>query len=191
MSRALIVVDMQNDFIDETLGSNEAEKIVENVCTKIKSYTNFNDKIFVTMDTHDKNYLKTEEGLNLPVEHCIVNTNGWELNSQVSDALKEAKNLSANPTDRTKFIMKPTFGSLELGNILSDSEIDTIELVGLCTDICVLSNAVIAKAALPNAHIVVDAACCAGVSPESHDTALSAMSSLQIEVLNQNKEPWR
>lgn len=180
----LIVVDMQNDFVDGALGSMTAVSIVPNVVNKIKSYAKEDDIIIVTRDTHNKDYLFTEEGKNLPVEHCIEGTGGHELNKNVLDSLNEDAII----------IDKPTFGALELGaklrqlSILYD--IENIELVGLCTDICVISNAVIAKSALPNAHIKVDASCCSGVTPESHNRALDSMQTLQVEIVNRGKEPW-
>lgn len=180
----LIVVDMQNDFIDGALGTSEAKKIVPNVVNKIHSYIKDDDIIIATRDTHNKDYLFTEEGKKLPVEHCIKGTKGHELNTEVLDSLKED----------CVIIDKPTFGALELGaklrqlSILYD--IENIEIVGLCTDICVISNAIIAKSALPNAHIKVDASCCAGVTPESHNRALDSMQTLQIEIVNRGKEPW-
>lgn len=175
---------MQNDFIDGALGTSEAKKIVPNVIEKIKSYNNVDSFIFATRDTHNKDYLFTEEGKNLPVEHCIKGTKGHELNTEVLDSLKED----------CVIIDKPTFGSFELGLKLKELDelfdIENIEVIGLCTDICVISNAVIAKSALPNAHIKVDASCCAGVTPESHNRALDSMQTLQVEIVNRGKEPW-
>ena len=139
-----------------------------------------------TRDTHQTDYMDTQEGHNLPVVHCVENTEGWELDKEVSKALLAKEGAT--------FVNKPTFGSVKLAEMIkaiADKEETQVELVGLCTDICVLSNAVIAKASLPNAHIVVDAACCAGVTPESHDTALAAMKGIQVEVINQGQEPWR
>ena len=198
MKKILIVVDMQNDFIDGALGSPMAEAIVDNVAKKIHEYSDNDDIILFTRDTHySSDYLETEEGRNLPVKHCIISTHGWMIKDgllEQADACKEHK---------PWVVSKPTFGADNLIEVLrykssdttdSDSEYGngiTIELVGLCTDICVISNAVIAKTALPNAHIIVDAACCAGVTPESHDTAIKAMQAFMIEVVNHGKEPWR
>ena len=180
----LIVVDMQNDFIDGTLGTSEAKMIVPNVVNKIHSYIKDDDIIIATRDTHNKDYLFTEEGKNLPVEHCIKGTKGHELNTEVLDSLKED----------CVIIDKPTFGSFELGLKLKELDelfdIENIEVIGLCTDICVISNAIIAKSVLPNVHIKVDASCCAGVNILSHNIALDEMRTLQVEVLNRGKEPW-
>lgn len=198
MKKILIVVDMQNDFIDEALGSPMAEAIVDNVAKKIHEYSDNDDIILFTQDTHySSDYLVTEEGRNLPVKHCILSTHGW----MIKDGLLE----QADPFKKHNpwVVRKPTFGAEDLIKVLryrvsdmtngdnEDGSGITVELVGLCTDICVISNAVIAKTALPNAHIIVDAACCAGVTPESHDTAIKAMQAIMVEVLNHGKEPWR
>ena len=164
----LIVVDMQVDFISGSLGSAHAAAIVPNVVKKVQ---NFDGTVIFTRDTHEADYLTTQEGQKLPVEHCIKGKAGW----QVCDELKlYAKNV----------VDKVTFGSMALPKILSDygEEIEEIELCGLCTDICVISNAMILKAAFPEVKITVDAACCAGVSMESHRTALDAMKAVQIEI---------
>lgn len=180
--KILVVVDFQHDFVHGTLGSKEAASIIDNVKDKVEEAHYMNDMVIFTQDTHDYNYLQTEEGKNLPVLHCVKGTNGWE----IIDGLAR---------EDDEVFEKETFGSTKLGNFLdiigSSGDDYVIELIGLCTDICVLANAVIAKTAIPNAHIIVDAACCAGVTPESHDTALEAMKALQIEVINQGKEPWR
>ena len=185
----LIVVDMQNDFIDGALGTSEAKMIVPNVVNKIHSYIKDDDIILVTRDTHHEDYLFTEEGKNLPVEHCIKGTKGWELNKDVLDALNDGNVLRKRGT-----LDKPTFGSFALGLKLKELneifDIENIEVIGLCTDICVISNAIIAKSVLPNVHIKVDASCCAGVTPESHNTALDEMRTLQVEIVNRGKEPW-
>ncbi len=160
----LIVVDMQNDFITGALGSKLAEAIVPNVVEKVK---NFNGKIIFTRDTHFADYMSTQEGKNLPVEHCIKDTDGW----QICDELKPYVN---------EVVDKVTFGSVELPKLITDA--DEIELCGLCTDICVISNAMILKATFPEVKISVDSNCCAGVSVESHEIALNAMKSVQIEV---------
>lgn len=177
----LIVVDMQNDFIDGALGSKEAVTIVEKVAEKVKAAEAENTLVLFTRDTHGEDYMATEEGKNLPVPHCIEHTEGWQISEKITCPQK------------SRSFDKLTFGSMELGNFLKELAFtpERVELVGLCTDICVLSNAVIAKAALPNAHILVDAACCAGVTPKSHDTALAAMKAIQVEVVNQGSEPWR
>ena len=179
--KILIVVDMQNDFIDGALGSKEAVTIVDKVAEKIKAAEDEGALVLFTRDTHGEDYMATEEGKNLPVPHCIERSAGW----QISEKIPYPQN--------SRSFDKFTFGSMDLGSFLKElvSAPERVELVGLCTDICVLSNAVIAKAALPNAHIVVDAACCAGVSPASHDTALAAMKAIQVEIVNQVSEPWR
>ncbi len=176
MSKVLVVVDMQNDFIDGSLGTNEACQIVENVVDKINL---FDGEIIATYDTHQVNYLETAEGKNLPVKHCIEGTNGWKLNSKVKDALEQKEK-----TNKITYIKKPTFGSVELGEILLAKNPEEIELVGLCTDICVVSNALIIKANLPETLISVDASCCAGVTVEKHKAAIETMSSCQIKIKN-------
>ncbi|MBQ9886348.1 MAG: cysteine hydrolase [Lachnospiraceae bacterium] len=172
--KILIVVDMQNDFIDGALGTAEAVEIVPAVIAKIKSYDGL---VIATRDTHQENYLSTQEGRNLPVKHCIENTFGWKIREEIYKALKE-KN--------AEIFNKITFGSRELALYLADKAkqdaIEEIELIGLCTDICVISNAMLIKAFLPEVKIKVDAACCAGVTVESHNNALSAMKMCQIEV---------
>ena len=172
MRKILIVIDMQNDFIDGSLGTKEAVDIVEDVKKKILTY----DKrdVFATMDTHEENYLDTQEGKNLPVSHCIENTEGWELNNEIAGLIY--------PENVFK---KPTFGSVELAKKISDiakeGEIE-IELVGLCTDICVVSNALLLKAFLPETKISVDASCCAGVTVEKHNAALETLRSCQVSI---------
>ena len=174
MRKILVVVDMQNDFIDGSLGTPEALAIVENVKNKIKQYEQ-ND-IFVTMDTHGPEYLETQEGRNLPVEHCIKGTPGWQIRSDILELLPEAK-----------VYEKPTFGSLKLaediGSLAKQSAGLEIEIIGLCTDICVVSNAMLLKATLPETVISVDSKCCAGVTPQSHDAALTTMKMCQINII--------
>ena len=160
----LIVVDMQVDFITGSLGSNLAEAIVPNVVEKVK---NFDGKVIFTRDTHFADYMNTQEGKKLPVEHCIKDTDGW----QICDELKPYVN---------EVVDKITFGSIDLPQMITDA--DEIELCGLCTDICVISNAMILKATFPEVKITVDSSCCAGVSVESHNNALDAMKAVQIEV---------
>ena len=172
MQDILIVVDMQNDFIDGALGTKEAVAIVPKVREKIQQ---FNGTVLFTRDTHGPNYLQTQEGRNLPVEHCIKGTDGWQISLEL-DALR-----------KTEPIDKVTFGSAELGFKLAEMNaeepIGSITLVGLCTDICVISNAMIVKAFLPEVPVRVDASCCAGVTPESHENALAAMKCCQIEII--------
>lgn len=172
MQDVLIVVDMQNDFIDGALGTKEAVAIVPKVREKIQG---FEGTVLFTRDTHGPNYLQTQEGRNLPVEHCIKDTDGWQIRFEL-DALR-----------KTAPIDKVTFGSAELGFMLSEMNaeepIGSITLVGLCTDICVISNAMIVKAFLPEVPVRVDASCCAGVTPQSHENALAAMQCCQIEII--------
>lgn len=174
MKKILVVVDMQNDFIDGSLGTAEARAIVRPVVDKIKQYEPGN--IWATRDTHGENYLDTQEGRRLPVKHCIRGTKGWEIADEVAAAMPEAA-----------VIDKPSFGSVELAHrlaALAAREEIELELVGLCTDICVVSNALNLKAAMPEVPISVDAACCAGVRPESHRAALETMRMCQITVAN-------
>jgi len=176
MKKVLVVVDMQHDFIDGALGSEDARQIVDNVAEKIKG---FDGDIVFTMDTHSEKYLTTQEGYKLPVPHCIKDTDGWALNDVVCVATKQKR-------VGYKVFMKDTFGSMELAKFLADHQYCYVEFVGLCTDICVISNAMLAKASVPEAQIVVDASCCAGVTQESHKNALAAMSQCQIEIVNYN-----
>ena len=175
MTKILIVVDMQNDFVDGALGTKEAVTIVANVIEKIKS---FDGMVIFTQDTHQIDYLQTQEGKNLPVEHCIQGTHGWELQKDIKNLMEEKNSSVYN---------KNTFGSKDLVNelaLLSKREkIEEIQLVGLCTDICVISNALTIKTFLPEIRISVDESCCAGVSPESHENAIDAMKVCQIEVI--------
>lgn len=167
----LIVVDMQNDFIDGALGTTEAVAIVPYVKEKIEK---FEGKVLFTRDTHTIDYLSTQEGRNLPVEHCIKGTNGWQIRSEL-DILR-----------KTEAIDKPTFGSTALVHLLQKAEdVEAVELIGLCTDICVISNAMLIKAAFPEVPVTVDAKCCAGVTPQSHQNALDAMKMCQIRVVNE------
>lgn len=166
MKKTLIVIDMQNDFISMALGTEEAVLIVPSVQNKINEYVKNGDKIIFTRDTHYENYLDTPEGKMLPVPHCIKGTIGWE----ISDGLY---------VDGCKIIDKPTFGTLEW----SEFDFEQVEIIGLCTDICVVSNAMIIKAMFPNAQITVDSSCCAGVTPEKHEAALEVMKSCQINVI--------
>lgn len=174
MKKILIVIDMQNDFIDGALGSDEAAAIVENVKKKIREYPPEN--VIATMDTHDEHYLDSQEGTNLPVPHCIKGTNGWEIRPDIAALLKGAK-----------IYEKPTFGSVKMADelkTLAQNEDLELELIGLCTDICVVSNALLLKAVLPEVVISLDASCCAGVTPESHRAALETMRSCQIRIVN-------
>ncbi|MBQ3102796.1 MAG: cysteine hydrolase [Oscillospiraceae bacterium] len=173
MRKMLIVVDMQNDFIDGALGTAEAVAIVDNVVKEIAKYPAEN--IIATRDTHEESYMDTREGKFLPVPHCIRGSHGWEIADAVKAALGSAKVLD-----------KPTFGSVELMEhmaALSREDALDITLVGLCTDICVVSNAMLIKAALPEAEVSVIADCCAGVTPESHAAALKTMAMCQVRIL--------
>ena len=172
MRRILIVIDMQNDFIDGSLGTREAEAIVKGVTDKIKEYKK--EDVFATMDTHKDSYLESQEGKNLPVPHCIENTVGWELHPDIAKLIKEEN-----------IFKKPSFGSVDLANKmleLSKAEDIEIELVGLCTDICVVSNALLIKAFLPEVKISVDSNCCAGVNVEKHNAAIETLRSCQVEI---------
>jgi len=170
----LIVVDMQKDFVDGALGTKEAVEIVPNVIEKVKG---FDGRVLFTRDTHHENYMETQEGKNLPVPHCIKGTEGFEIIPELKALCKE------EPID------KPVFGSAYLGQFLVEEnqkeKIEEITLIGLCTDICVISNAFIIKAFLPEVPIIVDAACCAGVTPESHLRALESMKTCQIQIVNE------
>ena len=170
MKKLLIVVDMQNDFVDGSLGTKEAEGIVAHVKAKVEQYQEQGDTVIFTRDTHTEAYLDTQEGKKLPVVHCVKGTKGWE----IIDCLQ--------PYVQTVF-EKPTFGSVQLAHVVARGGYEQIELVGLCTDICVVSNALLLKAALPEIQICVDSACCAGVTPASHEAALTTMKMCQIEVL--------
>lgn len=169
--KLLIVVDMQNDFIDGALGTPEAQAIVPYVKEVIET---FDGKVLFTRDTHFDNYMDTQEGKNLPVPHCIKGTDGWQIRQEL-DALR-----------KTEAIDKLTFGSRDIVDILKDEQdIESITFIGLCTDICVISNAMLVKAFYPEIPLTVDAKACAGVTPESHKNALEAMKMCQIRVINE------
>ena len=170
--RVLVVIDMQNDFITGSLGTKEAQAIVEKVCRKIQG---FDGEVLFTLDTHGPDYLETQEGRLLPVAHCIKGTPGWELEPRVRALCK------------TTPIEKPTFGSTGLADVLQAKHIyggglDEVVFVGLCTDICVVSNALLVKARLPEVPLTVDASCCAGVTPEAHQHALAVLRSCLVNV---------
>ena len=169
MSKLLVVVDMQKDFVDGSLGTAEAVKIVPRVVSEIE---NFDGDVVFTLDTHSSIYLETQEGKNLPVPHCIKGTDGWRLDKTI-----EPLSLSR------RVFEKPTFGSVELAEFVANGDYDDITLIGLCTDICVLSNAMLIKAFLPEVKVSVKASACAGVTPESHENALSSMKMCQINIL--------
>lgn len=168
--KVLVVVDMQHDFIDGSLGSDCAKQIVPKVISKIQEFESNNDLIIYTKDTHYENYLNTPEGLKLPVKHCIKGTEGWEIPDNI--LLKN------------KLVFeKETFGSVRLVEYLKTVSFDEIHFIGLCTDICVVSNVLLTKATFPNKKIVVDSACCAGVTIKSHEEALNTMKMCQIDVI--------
>ncbi len=182
--RLVVVVDMQKDFIDGALGSAQAVKIVDNCKNRLKKAVADGDTVIFTRDTHSEDYMQTEEGKNLPVVHCIKDSAGWEIDSALTEFISTAKVFD-----------KETFGSRNLGEaaaeLVNSGEVDSVELFGLCTDICVISNALLIKAFCPNTPIYVDASCSAGVTPESHDIAIKAMESCQIHILGKGEEPWR
>ncbi len=174
MNRYLIVVDMQKDFIDGALGTAEAVKILPIVAERVAS---FQGTVLFTRDSHGADYLHTQEGKNLPVVHCIRETDGWQLAPQLG---------SYAETHSSPIFDKPSFGSLELASFLQkvhqETPIDEVLLMGVCTDICVISNALLLKAALPEVPIAVAADCCAGVTPQRHQNALEAMAACQISI---------
>lgn len=174
MKPLLVVVDMQNDFITQALGTLEAQKILDPLCRKIRQW---DGPVVYTRDTHEKNYMETAEGKKLPIPHCIRGTQGWQLAPEIAACVR--------PGD--EIFDKPTFGSTRLAESVSrmaaSGEISSVTLTGVCTDICVISNALLLKAYLPEIPIAVDASCCAGVTPASHENALKAMSACQIDIL--------
>lgn len=170
MNKYLIVIDVQNDFVDGALGTKEAVAIIPKVKEKIAEYKNSGNKIIFTRDTHNTDYLQTNEGKHLPVEHCIINTDGW----QIFDSLD---------INGAEIIDKPSFGYLDWKKHITDNDDLSIELIGLCTDICVVSNALILKAIFPEANVTVDASCCAGVTPETHNSALETMKMCQVNII--------
>ncbi len=171
----LVVTDMQNDFIDGALGTKEAIAIVPRVIETIK---NFDGAVFYTIDTHYENYLQSQEGRNLPVVHCVKNTPGWRLHPNIAELSSEDQRFEKN-----------SFGSIQLAEALLElntkEKIDSVTCIGLCTDICVISNVVLIKSVLPEAELIVDAACCAGVTPQSHQRALDAMKVFQVKIINE------
>jgi len=176
MKNILVVVDIQKDFVDGALGTKEAVEIIDNAVSKIKS---FQGDIYVTYDTHFENYMSTSEGAKLPVPHCVKGTAGWELDANIASALADKKYIP---------VEKLTFGSVELPKLIKENVGDEdfdITLIGLCTDICVVSNALILKANFPEKEIYVDASCCAGVTVESHNSALATMKMCQINVMGE------
>ena len=176
--KILVVVDMQKDFVDGALGSPEAVAILPKVVSKIEEYKAKGGVILATLDTHADNYMETSEGKNLPVAHCIKGSEGWKLHPTVAAALPES----------TRVLEKPTFGSTELVKVVGEyvaqygEENVAVELIGICTDICVVSNALLLKANFYEMPLSLDSACCAGVTPESHNAALTTMKMCQIAV---------
>lgn len=177
MKRVLVVVDMQTDFVDGALGTKEAVAIVPAVKARLEQARMNGEEVIFTRDTHPDNYLETQEGRNLPVVHCVKGSQGWQIVPQLTEFTQPP----------ARIIDKPTFGSSLLGQMLQEENqqegIGEIEVIGLCTDICVISNALLIKAFLPEVPIAVDPALCAGVTPQSHENALKAMASCQIRIL--------
>lgn len=197
MKKVLIVVDMQNDFVDGALGTPEAQAIVPKVADYIREHADKDTILLVTKDTHNVDYMDTLEGKNLPVAHCIKNTHGWELAPAIQEVIYDTRDKyhgfdSYFPYFTDHIVTKPTFGSMDIQNLLfviddmtgtQPGEVAEITLMGLCTGICVLSNAILCKATLPNVPVRVVADCCACVTPASHQTALDAMKLCQIEII--------
>lgn len=197
MKKILIIVDMQNDFVDGALGTAEAQAIVPKVADYIRNHADKNTVLLVTKDTHSSNYAETLEGKNLPVAHCIQNSYGWELNPAIQEAIYDTRGKyhsfdSYFPYISDHIIEKPSFGSVDLQNLLyllddetgmQSGDIAEITLMGLCTGICVLSNAILCKATLPEVPVNVVADCCACVTPNSHNTAIEAMKLCQINII--------
>lgn len=175
MNRILLVIDYQNDFVDGTLGFSGAEKLDEKICSKINEYRKSNDEVIFTLDTHYENYLSTQEGRNLPVVHCIKGTHGWEIYGKCAECVRESD----------KIFEKSSFGSYELAEYLRKKKnIDSVEIVGLVSNICVIANAVCAKTALPEAEITVDASCTSCADEKLNRQALDCMEGIQIKVIN-------
>lgn len=186
MCKVLVVVDMQNDFISGSLGTEEAKKIVPNVVQKIKEYNNDGNLVVFTKDTHDKDYMSTQEGKNLPVEHCIRDTWGWKIDESCRRAWKETKRTCISGNLRNTFY-KNTFGCIELAHFFRNNidVIDEVEFCGLVTNICVISNILITKAFVPEIKLTVDCSCVAGTSKEMHDSAINVMKSCGVNIENE------
>ena len=194
--KAIVIIDMQNDFIDGVLGTPEAQAIVPVMVERLKELDASDNLILFTKDTHYEDYLETQEGKNLPVPHCIEGTPGWSINKEISSYVDYGSHFAgySSRTIRKGRILKPTFGSCELGELIrnlaayngDNFTIDEVILMGVCTDICVISNAMLIKAYCPELKVTVDASCCAGVTPESHKNALAAMKMCQINVINED-----
>ncbi len=171
MKKLLAVIDFQNDFVDGSLGFEHAKDLEKHIVELIKEYKNNHDDIIYTLDTHSSDYLETYEGTYLPIPHCIEHTHGWELYGQVKDLLKD-----------DLCFTKPTFPSLDFANYLKDKDYTEITFVGLVSHICVLSNAIMAKSALPQAHIIIDLKGTSSVDAKTHQDSISVMKSLQFEI---------
>ncbi len=171
----LLVIDVQNDFVDGALGTAEAVAMLPNLFAKVRA---FDGEVWMTKDTHPENYLDTQEGKNLPVKHCIKGTKGWELVPTLEELCREKQ---------SPVYEKPTFGSVtmaqDLKQLYDAGKVESVELVGLCTDICVISNALLIKAMMPELKVSVDASCCAGVTPQKHMAALEVLESCQVQVI--------
>lgn len=192
MKKVLVVVDMQNDFITGALGTEEARAITPKVAQYIRDHADKDTVLFFTRDTHDVDYLNTQEGKKLPIPHCLKDTYGWELAPEMEEVIYDTRDKYSDfdtyfPYVSDHIIDKPTFGSIDLQNLLyvldEEDGVKEITLLGVCTDICVISNAMLAKATLPEATVKVIADCCAGVTPDRHNAALEAMDYCQIEIV--------
>ena len=194
MKKVLVVVDMQNDFCgsEGVLTTPEAQAIVPKVAQYIRDHADKNTVLFFTRDTHNADYLNTQEGKKLPIPHCLKDTYGWELAPEMEEVIYDTRDKYSDfdtyfPYVSDHIIDKPTFGSIDLQNLLyvldEEDDVKEITLLGVCTDICVISNAMLAKANLPEATIRVVADCCAGVTPDRHNIALEAMDYCQIEIV--------
>ena len=172
MKKLLVVIDMQNDFLTGVLGSETASSILPNVINKIKQYKNTGDTIVFTKDTHSDNYLQTKEGENLPIPHCMYESKGWEFPDELLPHTKDCL-----------CFFKPSFGSTALGEFVKETHFDQIEVIGVCTDICVITNTLLLKSFSPESEIIVDSSCCAGVTKEHHNIALEAMKQCHITIL--------
>jgi nicotinamidase-related amidase len=181
--KVLVVVDMQNDFIDGSLGTPEAVAVTEKIVKRIED--SVDELILFTKDTHQDDYLETPEGRKLPVVHCIEGTSGWETNDRILQAWRNKANTIVLPELKDNTFTKDVFGSVDLVDFLKTypEQIEEIELMGVCTDICVVSNAIMLKNTLPKVKITVNAGCCAGVTPTSHQEALNVMNMCQIDVI--------
>jgi len=174
MKKALIIIDMQNDFITGALPNPEGQKIIEGIVTLIRE---FDGDIVVTRDTHNEKYLETQEGSYLPIPHCIEGTEGWQIVTEIQEELDK------KPAEKVRYFNKYTFGCVGLGEFVLRKEYDAVELVGVCTDICVISNALVIKACAPETNIGIHRNLCAGVTPETHEIALQAMANCQCDII--------